>query len=93
MSKIITRNRITWEEAVKRYPNSWVVLENVLMSDDKVVAGDLVCICQDNNVHQTVKQLSTSLSGKVIAQRTTAPIRGFGPFIMKLNLYRKFQTN
>lgn len=89
MSKVMKNNRIAWKELVRHYPNSWVILENAKVVNDEVISGELVNVCHDSDIFQRVKELAPSLSGKVVAQRTTTPIRGFGPHVMKLNLYGK----
>lgn len=42
----------SWEQLVERYPNSWVLLRNVLWDGSTVISGELLEVCTDETVDE-----------------------------------------
>lgn len=68
------KERITWEEMVKRYPDQWVVLEDAEMDGSTILSGIVVNVCTDDEIDSYF--LETFKEGKRYIKERTTDMRG-----------------
>lgn len=68
---MLTLNTVyTWEEIVKTYPDTWVIITNVKESNGEIKSCKLLDICTKANKHEYIKKyLNTNI--KFECKRTT----------------------
>jgi macrodomain Ter protein organizer (MatP/YcbG family) len=65
-----TNTTCKWEEIVKEYPDSWVIITDVKESDGEIKTCKLLDVCTKDNKHEYIKKyLNSDL--KFECQRTT----------------------
>ena len=68
--------RLTWEEIVKKYPEQWVVLDDVKKDGATILSGIVVNVCSDENIDSYF--FDAVKSGKRYTKRRTSEMRGMG---------------
>ncbi len=70
--------RLTWEEIVKKYPERWVVLDDVKNDGATIISGVVVNVCSDEDIDSYF--FDTVKSGKRYTKRRTSEMRGMGTY-------------
>lgn len=70
--------RLTWEEIVKKYPERWVVLDDVKKDGATIISGVVVNVCSDEDIDSYF--FDTVKSGKRYTKRRTSEMRGMGTY-------------
>ncbi len=61
----------TWEQMVEMFPDKWVVVENAKLDSGRFIeAGELIAICDDNEVDKFIIECY-EMGKKIDYERTT----------------------
>jgi len=77
--------RMTWEEIVKKYPEQWVVLDDVRKDGATIISGIIVHTCSDEDIDSYF--FETIKSGKRYTKRRTSDMRKHLVFYIHRNNY------
>lgn len=68
--------RLTWKEIVAKYPDQWVVMDEVSKDGSTILSGVIVETCTDDEIDSYF--VKTLRDGKRYTKRRTADIGGIG---------------